>query len=257
MSIKKNVCYWCGELASTREHVPARCFFPSETLDGKKWDRLITVRACEKHNNAKGQFDEYLRNYVVLAAKGIRAQENWNAALKSILRNDLKEISIVDDEVKFGIYDENIGFGIEAIARALYFHEYDKCFAGRCSIYYGSYALECRIAQRNKEILDYYIKEYNEWSSSICGNHPDVFTYRFGQTDKDGFIPLLICFYETVYALAILQEKEQEPLWSNAQLHEAIAKVLEIGIDPLKLMFTTQGYNHLKEKEKGQFRKER
>jgi len=255
MSVKKNTCYWCGKPALTREHVPPRCFFPNETIDGKKWDKLITVRACAEHNNAKGQFDEYLRNRVVIASKTIRAQENINSALKSILRNDpgFNEISFDGDEIRFLIHDENIGFAIESIARALFYCEFDECFSGYCDIYYGGYNGECRIAQKNKEIIDYYLIESQKWASSVQGGHPDVFTYRFGPDDGQGNTPLVLCFYETLHVVVILSDEKHRTLRNGINLQEAMLKVVGMGIDPMKLMFTTQGYNALEPEKKGIF----
>jgi hypothetical protein len=47
MAIEK-ICYYCGERATTREHVPPKGFFPRKANLQPK-----TVPSCTKHNNAK------------------------------------------------------------------------------------------------------------------------------------------------------------------------------------------------------------
>jgi hypothetical protein len=52
-------CYWCGEAATSREHVPPKGLFPQ----GKN-NQLITVPSCEKHNEALSDVDEKFRVFV-------------------------------------------------------------------------------------------------------------------------------------------------------------------------------------------------
>jgi hypothetical protein len=54
MAIEK-ICYYCGERATTREHVPPKGFFSR-----KANLQLKTVPSCTKHNNAKSHDDQYL-----------------------------------------------------------------------------------------------------------------------------------------------------------------------------------------------------
>ena len=54
---KRDRCYMCDAAATSDEHVPPKCFFP-ERLQGK---RLLTVPACETHNNANATDVEYVR----------------------------------------------------------------------------------------------------------------------------------------------------------------------------------------------------
>jgi len=56
-------CYMCNEPETSREHVPAACFFP-ETKDlppGIDLRRnLFTVPSCDTHNSHKSNDDQYL-----------------------------------------------------------------------------------------------------------------------------------------------------------------------------------------------------
>jgi hypothetical protein len=56
-------CYMCDRQATSREHVPPKCFFPekgelSPERDYRK--NLITVPSCDAHNLSKSKDDEYL-----------------------------------------------------------------------------------------------------------------------------------------------------------------------------------------------------
>lgn len=66
-------CYFqgCTETGITREHIPPRSFFP----DGEK-DQLLTVKSCEKHNNAKSKDDLYVLAQICMnASPSNRARE--------------------------------------------------------------------------------------------------------------------------------------------------------------------------------------
>jgi hypothetical protein len=56
---KSKICYYCGQPATTREHAPPKSFFPKKTNL-----QLKTVPACEKHNNAKSNDDQYLLAHI-------------------------------------------------------------------------------------------------------------------------------------------------------------------------------------------------
>lgn len=253
-----NVCYWCGKKATTREHVPPKSLFPSKTFDNKRWDKLITVPSCEEHNSAKGQFDEYLRNHVVIASNTRRAYENTRAVVKSFFRNDAyrRTVQIKDGGLHFDISDENICFSLESIARALYFHEREECFVGVCDVYYGGYSSSNGIARRNNMVLDFFVNKFDQWSTPPKGAYPDVFFYQFGFTDWFGCTPLLLRFYEAVNVVIILRDKEHESLRTGIPFQESVQTLLEMGIDPFAFHLMNQGYNGLEEDEKGVYVKD-
>ncbi len=60
---RKAPCYACGSASTSREHVPARCFFPPKSSGGGgKGHRfnLVTVPSCDKHNSKKSADDFFL-----------------------------------------------------------------------------------------------------------------------------------------------------------------------------------------------------
>lgn len=52
-------CVYCGDPATTEDHVPPKSLFPPDT------EGLITVPACLNCNNTSSQDDEFFRNVLV------------------------------------------------------------------------------------------------------------------------------------------------------------------------------------------------
>ena len=63
-----DACYFCGDAATSREHVPPACLFPEQKdlpdgIDYRK--NLVTVPSCDTHNSNKSTDDEYLQLILV------------------------------------------------------------------------------------------------------------------------------------------------------------------------------------------------
>jgi hypothetical protein len=63
MSKKTKQCYYCGQQDTSKDHVPAKCFFPADPSCRKQ---LISVPACARHNEAASKDDEYVRSLIVM-----------------------------------------------------------------------------------------------------------------------------------------------------------------------------------------------
>src|SRR5689334_8854010 len=61
-----NRCAYCGEPATTRDHIPPKKLFPQPWTDD-----LITVPACSACNNCSSSDDEYFIWMVTVSAKAI------------------------------------------------------------------------------------------------------------------------------------------------------------------------------------------
>ncbi|ADL51378.1 hypothetical protein [Clostridium cellulovorans] len=103
-------CYYqgCNDEGITKEHIPPRSFFP----DGEK-EQLLTVKSCEKHNNAKSQNDLYVLIHICMnASPSNRAREvflnkvkpqldfNNNALRKKLLEH---AVSMENGTVKYKV----------------------------------------------------------------------------------------------------------------------------------------------------------
>jgi hypothetical protein len=65
-----STCYMCDEPETSREHVPALCFFPEakDLPSGVDLRRnLFTVPSCDAHNSQRSQDDQYLWQTMMMA----------------------------------------------------------------------------------------------------------------------------------------------------------------------------------------------
>ena len=81
-------CYICGLNAVSKEHTPARCYFPEESEYRKN---LITVPSCTTHNEDTSKDDEYVRNLIAMSL-GTNI-----IAYKQFIRKQLKDLRKAQD----------------------------------------------------------------------------------------------------------------------------------------------------------------
>ena len=74
-------CYWCGVPASSREHVPPKCFFPRRCRAS-----LTTVGACSEHNQGYSEDDRHARAIMVLAGGSPEGAAFWNEHVSASYR---------------------------------------------------------------------------------------------------------------------------------------------------------------------------
>ena len=140
----EETCYMCNSEATSREHVPARCFFGDLELS----DGLLTVPSCRKHNTEKSKSDEYLR--FILVATGDRAPDFATApAIRGHVRlmkerkcDSISRLGIVrgpdggysinpSPEVDRELLQQSLDY----LSRALYFHERRKKLLGKSQVH--------------------------------------------------------------------------------------------------------------------------
>lgn len=57
----EETCYACSNIATGKEHLPPRCFFPKGMRKS-----LITAPSCDEHNSEKSKEDEYIKSILLL-----------------------------------------------------------------------------------------------------------------------------------------------------------------------------------------------
>lgn len=196
-------CYMCEKDATGVEHVPPRCLFPEQKdlpagIDLRK--QLITVPACDVHNTAKSQDDEYLLNILTinLPANEIAKNQFLTKIMRSVNRNPklMQEIMktpqpvIAVDEiagqkhhtVAVKIDDARIDLALEHIGRALYFHHFKEKWLG--SLRTQPDFLLASLNPKNAEELNGPIERMAVAADEIFknspyfGENPDVFKYQ-------------------------------------------------------------------------------
>jgi hypothetical protein len=216
-------CYWCGAIATSKEHIPPKCLFPEgkdirkiRDVDFRK--DLITVPACDEHNNHKSGDDEILLAclssvfgandiaYIHMCTKLNRAYSRNQKLVESsfkILKEDFVEI----EGHKFPIVIANVDNkrmlkALEGIARGLYLHEFKERFVGKCTVIPTFVQYEDQddryrfFGQLAKVMIQ---QEQINWK--IRGANPQIFTYQFGPIDEYGLRPMLMTFYTTLEVL--------------------------------------------------------
>lgn len=132
------ICYWCGEslTASTkqREHVPPLSFFPKGYREN-----LITVPACEKHNNSFSELDEKFQ-FLIKAFRTNKVAENdlYDRVFRGLQRKEKQNfVNELEKNTSFGKIDgkphlmieinrSEPDLFIEKIIRGLYFYHLEK-----------------------------------------------------------------------------------------------------------------------------------
>lgn len=111
MSKKQLTCYRCSAVATTREHVPPRCFFPKGSGLNLQ---LKTVPSCSAHNNDKSADDQYLLAHICM-----------NASKGPSLARDIFERSIVTQLQRSAKFHSTIADGSEHGANGTWRYKVD------------------------------------------------------------------------------------------------------------------------------------
>jgi len=232
-------CYCCEQIATTKDHVPAQCFFPEEKhLPSGCPDyrnNLITVPSCSEHNNPRSRDDEYAAVVIAINSKSDLAltmlKSKWVRALlrregslgkkifstargaKAISRKNGIVIPYETLAVSYQI--ERIECVIESIARALYYREsgYQKKWVDSCIIKslkffnrdMGYAQDDCTLNQIEQAFI--HGEKYQGLELVRKGSNPDVFYYQFFKSDDRNFI-IRTVFYSDFTFLAFLKSGE-------------------------------------------------
>lgn len=138
----ENKCYACNAVATSKEHVPPKSFFPENYRAN-----LITVPSCNKHNNVNSKDVEYVYSYISTPIQTQETgREHFSNVLKSFRRNpnlknlvykNVKEILLPSGE-KTGLVTidlKRFNSIMRAIAHAIYYHEFKKAYVGHFTIF--------------------------------------------------------------------------------------------------------------------------
>lgn len=199
-------CYLCEGEKHSKEHVPARCFFPKEDQYRKN---LIKVSSCKKHNEDTSKDDEYVRNIICMSIgnNAVAYKQFIEEVLKSFqhspaLQNQtlqtkkqvyVKKCQNVKPTFAFSIDRDRFDKVMKKIGYALYYYKYGKVW-------------QRELIVATEFLLDKYMHqdELGELISSIKselkmpefdGENPQVFQYKFEETETEDVI-LWMKFYE-------------------------------------------------------------
>ncbi len=200
-------CYFCGNTADTKEHTPAKCFFP----EGKR-KNLITVSSCKKHNNETSDDDQYVRDIIAISisknkdAKNIVESKIINYLFRqpsylALLRNENTPVILDNGEraSAFKIDRDRYNKTLSKYAKALYYKEYKQVYRGDIqvisnSLYDKNTNDKTLTVDKYGRIINTFFNTYGDApEGTYQGDNPDIFKYFFIETEES--IALIMCFY--------------------------------------------------------------
>lgn len=235
-------CYCCEQTATTRDHIPPKCFFPEKKyLSSNSPDYrsdLITVPSCSQHNNSRSSDDEYTALVIVLNSKSDLAftmcKSKWvntllrrEGALGKRIFSTARRVRILSKKNSILIPDETLAIPYEkgridsvigSIARAIYYLEsgYQDKWVNNCIIKSLNFLNRDLSHPQDAEALNHmnqvFINEEKRKELGLIkkGSQPDVFYYQFFKSKNKNFFIRMV-FYGDVTFFAVLTEKETTP----------------------------------------------
>lgn len=117
--------------------------------------------------------------------------------------------------VAFAIIDTSrLTHSFEAIARAIYYHEFGEIFSGICNLVVSDIFINPKDETSTNFILrsvKLIEDDQYQWNTEMKGANPKVFTYQFSNIDGFGSMTLALNFYERtkVYVILSLLSREE------------------------------------------------
>lgn len=206
-------CYWCGNPATSREHVPSRNLFPQ----GKN-KNLITVPSCSRHNEALTKFDEKFRIY-------LQARESSPDALNEFKTTTFRGLSRPESQglvrglakgaqrvmvqgqptlaLQVDPVEQNLYF--EKIIRGLYFHLYQIPASGRVVTISKDFIVPGFDYIELQKIIGPYLNDPNITKEGKTDN-PDIFRYKCARAEEAGkeVVAIAMLFYNGVEVLGLI-----------------------------------------------------
>jgi hypothetical protein len=199
---KNSECYSCSALATDKEHVPAKSFFPS----GMRRN-LVTVPSCPEHNESYSKDVEYVRNMIV-CSEGLNpvGEGMFETARRSFDRNEglfrksMRGMRPLGEEaIAFRFDLRRLRTVIRGIARAVYFNQNASRFEGGWNVLAGLHT-DASIAGKPDEwqvrriLLDSF--EYEDLG------FPEPAVFRCEQAKAGQQVIYRLTFYEGFTAFA-------------------------------------------------------
>ncbi len=221
-------CYMCDNEATSVEHAPPRCLFPRQRDLPSGVDlrnQLITVPACEEHNQQRSSNDEYLLYTLVInIASNEIAQNHFFAGITrginnnpSLIRRFTRDgVPVITEDTKTGKVENSIAVNIEYdrfkesidnLVRAIYFHHFNQKLLADITTIQSEFML--RTLDPEQAHINDMITEISRVSdlffadSEYHGNNPEVFKYQIDEDEQERKM-MRLHFYDNARITAVL-----------------------------------------------------
>ena len=218
---QRSHCYWCGNQATSDDHVPPKGFYPTALRKN-----LITVPSCTEHNTGFHQLDERMRFYIQAVSETPIAEEAFTGAtIRGLLKPEapgfLKKIvssmrtALVDGKpgVSGSVEAGDVEKFSERLARGIHFWHYKSQLKGKI------FLTNTHMVHLNVNVSPgiLALEEMVQHLQKGQVTHDQVFRYWYGKVKEPGGEGFLFkaVFYETVgfYVTAIdLREDDKKPI---------------------------------------------
>ena len=213
--------YYCGTVASSKEHVPPKCLFPEEKdladgVDHRK--NLITVPSCDEHNSNKCKNDEYLQLIIVhgyfnntsgrehFNKKIVRALTRRPAMLAGLYANQHPVTVDAQPTVAVDIDRDRFNKTLEQACQGLYFYEFGDRWQEEIEIHTPL------LLSMNDPDSDKINELVTNLSKTIIrelkgcekkGDNPEIFWYQMQVNSAKKRLIIRMMFYEGFDVFAI------------------------------------------------------
>lgn len=219
MTSDSSSCYYCNNTKTSKEHVPAKIFFPDEKYSRtgvNQRNELITVPSCDVHNTEKGHLDEYL--FIVITmnimansdgvhmglTKMMKMVERHKRVARELLGSAtpllMKNISTGEVSHSAGINTNPIKLQscFDHISRAIYFHHFKNRFNGNTKFHaeFLVFLDEDSISKNNQlqKVRDFTKQTFG--TIEKFGKNPEIFYYQIIDSNTNEEVLIHLCFYE-------------------------------------------------------------
>jgi len=233
--VVKKRCYMCKRKATSREHVPPKCFFPQreDSLSGQDHRKnLIRVPSCEFHNNKKSKDDEYLL-FVITSTYQSNAEgqnlfskkideiieENHEYFLKTFFGEPENVIVYGQDTFTFRLNSKRFDTALKYMANAIYFNHFKTKWNEALEIFAPS-------ARYSSEIPNYYSGniqlarlEQLDAGAQRHGENQDIFFYQFIDNTSPEHRLLRMVFYQGFVIFAYPLKRRRDLMRKRVSHH--------------------------------------
>lgn len=223
---RHGTCYMCDMPATTREHVPPKCFFPEQKDVGINYRKsLLTVPSCDLHNSEKSEDDAFLQFVITSYYKNkVIAQKQFSTKNMRAIERNRSQLDIFSDsypvlvggQLSLASYIDRprLDKGIEHITRALYFYHHQKRLDLPIKVSTPDLLMD---KQPNADEINYRTQKIKEVTINVLGNepehgeNPDIFSYQFKNIEDRNLFLVRMVFYGgfavTAYASPAVEKK--------------------------------------------------
>ncbi|MBV6465511.1 MAG: hypothetical protein PGMFKBFP_00790 [Anaerolineales bacterium] len=207
---QRETCYMCDMPATSREHVPPRCFFPEQKDVGKNYRKnLLAVPSCDLHNSEKSKDDEYVQFVITIHYENYPvAQQQFSTKIMRAVRRkpsmfgflkNLFPITVFGKpSAAFSVDRERFDREIDHIARALYFFHHNSKLEFPITVHTPDLFMVNQpnanlVNQQNHKIEGMTVDAVSD--QPVYGENREIFSYQFRDLEEvSGFVMRMV-FY--------------------------------------------------------------